>query len=42
MARPFKVGRLHHISLKLYLLKPFNEGDISQGKRPSLKINSTP
>ena len=32
MGRPFKVGRLQSISLK--------EGDISQGKKPSLKKNA--
>ena len=42
MARPFKVGRLQSISQKLHCSNHFKEGDISQGKRPSLKKNATP
>ena len=41
-ARPFKVGRLQSISQKLHCSNHFKEGDISQGKRPSLKKNATP
>jgi len=33
MARPFKVGRLRHISLKLYCSNHLKEGAISQGKK---------
>ena len=42
MARHFKVGRLHHISLKFIYSNHFKEGDISQGEKPSLKKNATP
>ena len=43
MARPFKVWRLQRISFKSCIfLNHFKEGDISQGKKPSLKKNATP
>ena len=40
MARPFKVGRVYRSSY--ICLNHFKEGDISQGKKPSLKKNTTP
>ena len=39
MARPFKVGRVYRSSY--ICLNHFKEGDISQGKKPSLKKNAT-
>ena len=43
MARPFKVGRLQRMSFKSCICSNhFKEGDISQGKKTSLKKNATP
>ena len=43
MARPFEVWRLQSISFKSCICSNhFKEGDITQGKKPSLKKNVTP